>query len=63
MLLSGLMLLLEATAQVVIVFMLPVRLPVIASNIPGVLLILFFALIGRFYLKDAAEQAMGVQEE
>ena len=58
-LLSGLMLLLEATARVVIVFMLPVRLSVIASNIPGVLLILFFALIGRFYLKGAAEQAMG----
>lgn len=62
-LLSGLMLLLEATARVIIVFMLPVRLSVIASNIPGVLLILFFALIGRFYLKDAAEQAMGEEEE
>ncbi len=48
--LSGVLLLLEAVARVVIVFLLPVRLSVIASNIPGMLLILFFALIGRFYL-------------
>lgn len=57
--LSGVLLLLEAVARVVIVFLLPVRLSVIASNIPGMLLILFFALIGRFYLKTAAEEAMG----
>lgn len=47
----------------IIVFMLPVRLSVIASNIPGALLILFFALIGRFYLKSAAQQAMGEEDE
>jgi hypothetical protein len=57
--LSGLMLLLEAISRAVIVFTLPVEVSVIASNIPGVGLIVFFALIGRFYLKGAAEQAMG----
>lgn len=57
-LLSGLLLLAEAVARVVIVLLLPINLSVIASNIPGILLILFFALIGRFYLKPAAEQAM-----
>lgn len=61
--LSGLLLLFEAVARVVIVLMLPVRLSVIASNVPGVLLILFFALIGRLYLKGAAEEAMGEQDE
>jgi hypothetical protein len=60
--LSGLLLLLEATARVVIVFLLPVRYSVIVSNIPGALLILFFALIGRFYLKPAAEEAMGERD-
>jgi hypothetical protein len=62
-LLSGLLLLMEAFARVVIVFALPVSQSVIASNFPGVLLILFFALIGRFYLKGAAEQAMGEKDE
>lgn len=57
-LLSGVLLLFEAASRAVIVFLLPVDLSVIASNLPGVLMILFFALIGRFYLKPAAEQAM-----
>jgi hypothetical protein len=57
-LLTGLLLLCEAAARVIIVLRLPVRLSVIASNIPGLLLIVFFALIGRFYLKPAAEQFM-----
>lgn len=57
-LLAGLLLLGEAAARVMIVFLLPVSLSVIVSNIPGLLLILFFALIGRFYLKPAAEQFM-----
>jgi hypothetical protein len=62
-LLSGLLLLLEAAARVIIVFALPVDVSVIVSNLPGVLLIVFFALIGRFYLKGAAEQAMGEGDE
>ena len=62
-LLTGGMLLLEAVLRVVIVYALPVSLSVIASNIPGLLLILFFAFIGRFYLKGAAEQAMGEEDE
>ncbi len=62
-LLPGLLLLWEAAAQVIIVLLLLVRLSVIASNIPGMLLILFLALIGRFYLKPAAEQFMGERDE
>ena len=61
--LTGLLLLGEATARVIIVLTEPVRLSVIASNLPGVMLIVFFALIGRFYLKDAAEHAMGEEDE
>ena len=60
---SGLLLLFEASARAVIVFTLPVSLSVIASNAPGVLMILFFMMIGRFYLKPAAEQAMREQDE
>jgi hypothetical protein len=56
--LSGVLLLFEAVGRVVIVYLLPVRYSVIASNIPGVLLMIFFALIDRFYLKAAAEEAM-----
>lgn len=56
---TGLLLLFEAVARVVIVFLLPVSISVIASNIPGILMVVFFALIGRFYLKPAAEEAMG----
>jgi hypothetical protein len=62
-LLTGVMLLLEAVVRVVIVYALPVSLSVIASNIPGLLLILFFAIIGRFYLKGTAERAMGEEDE
>ncbi len=57
--LTGVLLLLEAAARAVIVFSLPVDVSVLASNLPGVLMIVFLALIGRFFLKPAAEAAMG----
>jgi hypothetical protein len=56
--LSGVLLLFEALARVILVILLPVKYSVIASNIPGGLLMVFFALIGRFYLKPTAEQAL-----